>query len=462
MKSTLTVSDRASDPRPTATPSGPAPLLLALFFPACGAGSADSAGAAWESVTDTLGDTVVVRTVSGSVWGGNAELIPELTIGEFEGADAYIFGDIGSLAVAPDGAIYAFDRQAKALRKYSADGEYLATFGREGGGPGEYKQPDGGLTVLSDGRVLLRDPGNARINVYSPEGATLGSWPIRGGWFTSDPLFRDTADHVYHRTTFNEGAADEGDRWLGLLRFDPSGEVVDSLRAPDTGFEAPVLDVSTERIRMRNSVPFSATEEWTFSPLGYFVHGVGDRYAVDLHRPEGVLRLARDVGPVSVDPDERANQEERTTHNMRRVDPSWRWNGPSIPDVKPPWKDVMADADGRIWVQLSRPGERIPEGELAEEGGGVRILGGGGPSEPAPPSRWREPVVWDVFEPDGRYLGEVRAAEGMSHWPVPVIRGDRVYAVMRDEMDVQYLVRYRLVPEGSRGGDLDSRERAGG
>jgi hypothetical protein len=36
-------------------------------------------------VTDTIGDTIVVRTVSGSVWGGPAELAEELRIGVFEG-----------------------------------------------------------------------------------------------------------------------------------------------------------------------------------------------------------------------------------------------------------------------------------------------------------------------------------------------------------------------------------------
>lgn len=436
-------------------------LLLSLPLVACGGDDRAEAGGEWQSVTDTIGDTVVVRTVAGSVWGEKAELVPELTIGQFEGADEYIFGDLQNLAVGPDGSIYTYDRQAKALRKYAPDGTFVATFGREGGGPGEYKQPDGGLAVLSDGRVLLRDPGNARINVYSSDGATLGSWPIRGGWFTSSPLFTDTADHVYHQATFNVEAANEDDRWRGLLEFDPQGNPVDSLRPPDAGVEPPLIEVASENMRIRNTVPFSPSENWTFSPLGYFVHGVNDRYAVDLHRPEGVLRLGRDIQPVAIDPDEKANREQRATESMRRVDPGWRWNGPAIPDVKPLWTSLMAAADGRIWVQISQPGERIPEDELGEEGaGGIRI-GGAARSDPMTPNRWREPMVWDVFEPDGRYLGQVRAPASMARSPRPLIIGDQVYAVMRDDLDVQYLVRYRVVPGGA-GAELGEREVAGG
>ena len=87
----------------------------------------------WRAAYDTVADTVVVRTLGGSAWGDTADLIADLTIGELEGPAEYSFGQVLSLAVAPDGT-------------------YLATFGRAGGGPGEYGRPDAGLVVLSDGR----------------------------------------------------------------------------------------------------------------------------------------------------------------------------------------------------------------------------------------------------------------------------------------------------------------------
>jgi hypothetical protein len=137
---------------------------------ACAGGSGSPEAHEWRAAYDTVGDTLVVRTESGSVWGQDAELVADLTIGQFEGPDEYMFGRVRSLAVAADGSIYAYDEHARELRKYAPDGTYLATFGRQGGGPGEYEDPDGGLAVLPDGRIVLRDPANARFSVFSAEG----------------------------------------------------------------------------------------------------------------------------------------------------------------------------------------------------------------------------------------------------------------------------------------------------
>ena len=58
-----------------------------------------------------------------------------------------------------------------------------------------------------------------------------------------------------------------------------------------------------------------------------------------------------------------------------------------------------------------------------------------------PPARWREPPVFDVFEPDGRFLG-------MLTLPVRArlmqARGDQVWAIDRDELGVEYVVRYGI------------------
>ena len=60
------------------------------------------------------------------------------------------------------------------------------------------------------------------------------------------------------------------------------------------------------------------------------------------------------------------------------------------------------------------------------------------------PDRFRESVAYDVFEPDGTYLGRVETPEGFSSFPEPIFRGDHVWATMRDENEVTYLVRFRI------------------
>ena len=414
------------------------PRLRTLTFAAFAVHLSACAGEDGSSLVvqrDTLGDTLVVRTVSGSEWDAPRTLEPEMRIGAFEGEDEYMLGDVNGFAVAPDGSIYLYDSQVPALRKYAADGTYVATFGREGGGPGEYKQSDGGVAVLPDGRVLLRDPGNGRINVYSSTGESLDHWELRAGYFTSRPLYVDTAGRVFSQIW---GTNEAGERYAGLQAYGPDGVKGDSTMAPEWDYEPPTLSAASENMRMMNSVPFSPGQQWTFSPAGHYVGGLSTAYAVEVFRPDGkVLRIERVVDPVPVAGDEKANAEERAAHNFRRSFPDWKWNGPGIPDQKPPFRSIYAGREGRIYVQLSTPGERIPDEELEVS------------QDPnaAPPNRWREPVVFDVFEADGTYLGQIHAPDRLRIYPQPIFDGDQVWAVVTDELDVEYLTRFRLAPE---------------
>ncbi len=415
---------------------GGAPLSLCTAVPflvACAGGEGGAHPGEWTATADTIGDTIVVRTEQGSVWGPSVELVEELRIGALEGADEYTFGQIAGLAIDADGSIYVVDRQIPALRKYGPDGSYLSTFGGKGGGPGEYENPDGGITVLPDRRVVLRDPGNGRLNVYSPEGEALDHWPTTAGHYTSNPLFSDTAGHLYvYMWSFEDGTN-------FLVHRDADGALVDTLPRPEFDRESAVLEAVFEegdnRSFSRSTVPFSPTDHWSFSPFGYYVSGWSDRYSFDLLRRDApTLRIERGRDPVPVKPDEKANERERMTANMRFTDPKWDWNGPPIPDTKPAYQALMADLDGRIWVLVHVEAEEIPVAEREEEEFGGRKY---------PAARWREPTVVDVFDPAGRYLGEVTMPPRTRFITA---RSERVWAIARDELDVEYVVRYRIVP----------------
>ncbi len=391
-----------------------------------------------QAVVDTVGDTITVRTVAGSVWGDTADLVPEVRIGSMEGADEYILGNPTQLAVADDGRIYVLDRQIPRVRAYGSDGTHLFDVGRDGGGPGEYKNPDG-LAVLPDGRVLVKDPGNARIALFTADGEPAGAWrhPAEGGFNTSRRYYVDTVGNSYPMILTNRGVPPW--EWeYGLARTSPEGTLLDTVPAPTWDYEEPHLTASREGSSSARDVPFTPSTMFTFSPHGHMVGAVSTEYRVDLYRVgEPVLRIEREWDPVPVSSGERDEQERRITENLRRQYPGWRWNGPPIPDTKPPFRDVFAGEDGRIWVLLSQPGEpTMTEAEAREE----EARSG------RPVMRFREPPVFDVFEPDGTYLGPVRAPTDLTMSPEPVARGDTIWAVTRDALDVPAIVRFRIVP----------------
>jgi len=395
-----------------------------------------TATARWEATVDTLGDTVIVRTLAGSTWPDTATLVPELTIGVFEGAEEEMFGNVRAIAVAPDGEIFVLDRHVPTVRRFGPDGTYRGSIGREGGGPGELRRPEA-MALLPDGRLLVRDPGNARIGVYDRDGGLLPSWrlPSGGGLSTSTPLSVDTAGNSYTPVLLRNDRDVTEWRW-GLAHFGPDGSHADTLQVPTWGFTPPTLIARREGSSSSTSVPFSPQVSWTFSPLGYFVAGISTDYRLDLFRPGApVLRIERAWTPVPVLPAEKAEQEHRIIENFKRSFGSWRWNGPAIPGTKPPYGTILVGDDGRIWVQVSQPGyEWRTEAEAQEE----EVRTGD------PQTRFRERIMYDVFEPDGRYLGAVRTPDEFRTSPYPVFRGDSVWNVTRDGMDVQRVVRYRI------------------
>ncbi|MGD8726889.1 MAG: 6-bladed beta-propeller [Gemmatimonadales bacterium] len=408
---------------------------VALSLVACA--ERGSHGTRWQAVIDTVGDTITVRTVSGSVWGDTAHLEPEVSIGMLEGPDEYLIGEPRAVSVGPDGSIYVLDTQVPVLRAYRSDGTHLQDIGRQGGGPGEYESPDG-MAAMPDGRVLVRDPGGARIVVFDPTGEYLEQWPLAGGFNTSDPLYVDTRGQVYSLVLCNPGTPPW--EWvMGLRRYSSTGEPLDTVPEPTWDYEPPSLTASREGSSSRTSVPFSPDEHWTFSPLGYMVGGLSTEYRIELFRPNApVIRIEREFEPVAVHPAEAEERRNGTLARFQRQYGSWRWNGPPIPDTKPPFRGMFASGEGNIWVRLSQPGTPTmteDEAREEEERRGRR------------PYRYREHPAFDVFAADGRYLGHVTVPASFRVDPEPVISGDHVWAVTRDELDVPRVVRFRIVRE---------------
>lgn len=377
---------------------------------------------------DTIADTVVVQTRGGGAWGEDAALVEDLRVGRAEGTPEVTFGRISALAVSEAGDVYVVDGQAPAVRVFDASGSYLRTLGGEGEGPGEYLRPNG-VAILPGGRVVVRDPRTGRLNVYAPDGEPLDPWPHPAGYVAGRPLVVDTAGRLYSTVPVPEPDP-PFDLRVALARYAPDGEVLDTIPPPARDHETPRVTGRTPAGNLRvDPVPFAPRSHWAVSPLGYVVGGIAIRYAVNLYRPDRpVLQIRRAYDPVPVKPEEKADHRRYIVERISSMVPGWEWNGPEIPDEKAPYRGLLVGQGGRVWVQLHRPGRRRPEPPSAR------------PGRPVPP-RWVEPVVYDVFEPDGRYLGRLRAPQGFEVSPRPVARGDTVWGVVRGELGVERVAR---------------------
>jgi DNA-binding beta-propeller fold protein YncE len=125
----------------------------------------------------------------------------------------------GGVAVAATGEVYVADYGNHRVQRFDGGGRLLGGWGREGGGPGEFRLPHG-IAVDGTGRVYVSDGDNGRVQVFDRDGRYLAHWA------TLDPVspypFRPAALAID-----GHGRVWVGDRWGGYAQaYDRSGRRV--------------------------------------------------------------------------------------------------------------------------------------------------------------------------------------------------------------------------------------------
>jgi sugar lactone lactonase YvrE len=382
-----------------------------------GCGSADVSGdSAWRGTVDTLpSGTIVVANRGAPVSASAPRVTEELRIGSMMGEGPEAFGNVRALLVDDEQRIYVLDSQAQEIRVFAPDGQFLHAIGRRGEGPGELKDA-AAMGWGPAGELRVVDMGNARISVFSPTGEFLESHQQRGG-FSMYPwpgVFEADGGLITVAPL-----ARNGEFAPVLLDYDPAMQVTDTLEMPEFSGEANAFELSGEGGRIVASVPYAAGLTWDLDADGNFwVAPNTAEYRVHKIDAAGdtLLTITRPYEPIPVtasEVDSAVAQMKWFTDQGGRIDRS------KFPSHKPSLSRLFVTRAGYLMVS---PTTREP-------GSGWQTMG----------SRL------DVFEPSGRYVGRLELPDGMRIAnPEPVFEGDRVYGVLRDELDVPYVVRLRL------------------
>lgn len=414
---------------PSAPPRVPlrrrgAPLLCLTLAAWWGAACGDASGSA-------------TNPFAAPAW----QLDPEIRIGAVDDPD-YAFGSVRALAPAPDGTILSIHGGEVPLRRWTADGKPAGTLGREGEGPGEFTAPSG-MGFFGD-TTWVWDRRNYRVSWFGPDGTLLGTTsprmemgggsrssspprpeiPLRGGGFygrapawsqaiavgdlTSAPhVLMDDAGAILDTTWVQSYRARDvlallrdgggtfsaqpfGDQPLVRVEADHRALFVAEQRVPGSGGPAAF---TVTRIALEGDTVWHRSFPYEAIPLtdARFDSAV-DRQATSLH---GFMSQRDDA--LTLDK-VRADLREATYR----------------PDIEPPLRSMVVGRDGSVWLQRAR----APEMGVAE---------------------------WWVLDADGRPEGRVYAPEGTR-----VLAVDRsyVWGVELDELDVSYIVRYRIARSG--------------
>ena len=384
------------------------------------AGCGDAASRSnWTTVRDTLSSgTVRVTNIPAANVAPTWTLVEELRVGSLEGAGPDGFGYLKGLVVLDGGGFAVLDSQVQELRVFGPDGAHLATHGRQGQGPGEFMGANG-LMLGPNGRIWVPDARNGRMSVFDPEDGFIESFPFddgNSGWVWNGAMV--DGSRIYR--PWSDGTREQIRVYdLTMTRIDslplradrPRDEEYDPARQPGAFYQ--------ERGGgyMTYGIPFFAAEVRYIDTRGaLWSTGAGDPgYRIARWDPGGdttlLVETRRPAVPVpAVERDSVIDGMREMLSNMG-VGRQWDWS--RIPNVKPAVEAIFQSAEGNLWV-------RTPSGG--------------------------EGALFDVYSGDGAYLGTAGLEPGLDLFDrvAPVVRGDTVWLIATDELDVQYVVRGRI------------------
>lgn len=396
--------------------------MAAFLAAACGE---PGGPAEWTVDVDTLADGTihVTNTPPDAEASPTWRLEEELRIGAVEGAGAETFGAIKGIAALEDRRVAVLDAQAREIRIFGPEGTHQATYGGQGEGPGELMEGYG-LMRGPEGRLWVPDEATNRMSVYHPDSGFVASWN-----------FNILSNAYIWRGIMTE----EGRVWKPSIAMDGTGD--------------PVLRVYGPGMTPVDTVPLGERPEydredppWSFyweapggMPRGYHtvpwyprpktaldpgaVVWSTDRgnpdYRIKRWEPGGDTTLVIETrrAPVPVTQSERDSAIDEIREYLQEhgagLDQDWS----KIPEVKPAVRYMLVAEDGKLWVRVSAPGSR---------------------------------AVYDVYHRDGRWAGTATAEADPHGGPAPLVRGDRMWAVVDDDLGVQYVVRFAIVRDEGR------------
>jgi hypothetical protein len=346
---------------------------------------------------------------------GNVQILDPVPVAQ--SAVGIEFSRITDIAVDSRGQIYAGDLYGN-VSVLNPDGTLARRFGRLGDGPGEF-QSLGTLHVLDGDSLYVYDGSAQRATVYVPNSDRVAytlklSQPDFSFPMEVEPYGAGTLIGHFRRMNGEvPGAGERKDDVVRMLNRDGSIGRDTVITVP----EPAIVEVRTETTQGFYFPEFARQSLVRWGPEGLIYSLWTDSARVHIHDTAGKSRgsFNADLGvsrlplaATTIDSVADTNANPGTPRHTLVDAFSTRWK------TWPLVQDMIVDDQSRIWIL---PVSHAPQ------------------------------VRWIAFDARGGRLATLELPRSVRP---RLIRGDRLYAVSRDSLDVETLAVYRLAPSSTR------------
>jgi len=350
----------------------------------------------------------------------------ELSIGQKEGDENYMFGSEVIFNTDEEGNFYVTDWDRKRILKYDPVGNYLLTIGRQGQGPGEFQN----LSVArfdKEGNIYVTDLVSQRISFFNRRGNFLRQILIPDVF--EDLYIGTKGGYVSSRTIPLESATGMAFKIVDGFyndKFELMTEFNSQVSAPKSPSGRDSTAMAKFTAGILSGIAFRPTPMHSLAADGTIYFGFPEDYSIAVFSPEGrkMKTIRRNYEPIKV------NDRDKEYFAVTRAKPFVTRTGGGRRS-----ENEIRDILKFIEYPANKPAY---QGFAVMENGWLVVLVEFVAGEYS---------LFDIFDENGRYIGQFKADLPADYGRFFFFKNGKAYALVTDEEGYKFVKRYSIKAE---------------